>query len=83
VVVPAIANRLEVATHHPAGTPSLEFRDWMSHLDVHERDLMLLQFAEQSEYHEIASARATPTVWCPAVVRVRAIAVISANDGQK
>lgn len=81
--MPAVANRLEVATHHPAGTAAFEFRDWMSHLDVHERDLMLLQFAEQSKYHEIASARTTPTLWRRAVVRVRAIAVISANDGQK
>jgi DNA-directed RNA polymerase specialized sigma24 family protein len=83
VAVPAVANRLEVATHHPAGTSAFELRDWMSHLDAHERDLMLLQFAEQSKYHEIASAGTTPTLWSRAVERLRAIAVISAKDGQK
>ena len=49
MAVLAVANRLEVATHHPAGTSAFEFRDWMSHLDVHERDLMILQFAEAIE----------------------------------
>jgi hypothetical protein len=40
VDVPAVANRVELATHRPAGTSSLEFRAWMSHLDAHERDLL-------------------------------------------
>jgi hypothetical protein len=47
--VPAVANRLEVANHHPAATSFFQFRDWMSNLDAHEYDLMILQFAEAIE----------------------------------
>ncbi|MBV8552820.1 MAG: RNA polymerase sigma factor [Acidobacteriaceae bacterium] len=55
-----VANRLETASQPPAGTPAFEFRDWMTFLDARERDLMMLRFVEQWEYHEIAAARATP-----------------------
>jgi RNA polymerase sigma-70 factor, ECF subfamily len=55
-----VANRLEMASHHPAGTPGFEFRDWMSHLDAREQDVMILRFVEQWEYHEIAAVRGTP-----------------------
>jgi len=55
-----VANRLETSSHHPAGMPAFEFRDWMAFLDARERDLMTLRFVEQWEYHEIAAARATP-----------------------
>jgi RNA polymerase sigma-70 factor, ECF subfamily len=53
-------NRLAAATHKPAGTPTFEFRDWMTFLDARERDLMILRFVEQWEYHEIAANRGTP-----------------------
>jgi RNA polymerase sigma-70 factor, ECF subfamily len=43
-----------------AGTYGFEFLEWMSVLDARERDLMILRFIEQWEYHEIAAARATP-----------------------
>jgi RNA polymerase sigma-70 factor, ECF subfamily len=55
-----VDNRLAAATHKPAGTPTFEFRDWMTLLDARERDLMILRFVEQWEYHEIAANRATP-----------------------
>lgn len=55
-----VDNRLAIAAPKPAGTPSFEFRDWMEFLDARERDLMMLRFVEQWEYHEIAAARATP-----------------------
>jgi RNA polymerase sigma-70 factor, ECF subfamily len=55
-----VANRLEAASQHPAGTSAFEFRDWMTFLDARERDVMTLRFVEQWEYHEIAAARATP-----------------------
>ena len=32
----------------------------MTFLDARERDVMMLPFVEQWEYHEIAAARATP-----------------------
>ncbi|MBV8453610.1 MAG: RNA polymerase sigma factor [Deltaproteobacteria bacterium] len=55
-----VANRIEVASQPPAGTPAFEFRDWMAFLDAQERDVMTLRFVEEWEYHEIAAARATP-----------------------
>ena len=55
-----VDNRLTIATHKPAGTPAFEFRNWMTFLDAHERDVMMLRFVEQWEYHEIAAARGTP-----------------------
>jgi RNA polymerase sigma-70 factor (ECF subfamily) len=56
----AVDNRLVAASHKAAGTPAFEFRDWMDFLDPRERDVMMLRFVEQWEYHEIAAARATP-----------------------
>ncbi|MFZ0591911.1 MAG: RNA polymerase sigma factor [Bryobacteraceae bacterium] len=55
-----VDNRLAAASHKPAGTPAFEFRDWMTFLDERERDVMILRFVEQWEYHEIAAARDTP-----------------------
>jgi RNA polymerase sigma-70 factor (ECF subfamily) len=51
---------LATATPTSAGTPGFEFRDWMAFLDARERDVMMLRFVEQWEYHEIAAARGTP-----------------------
>jgi RNA polymerase sigma factor (sigma-70 family) len=48
------------ASHEPTGTHAFEFRDWMAVLDARERDVMILRFVEQWEYHEIAAARKTP-----------------------
>ena len=47
-------------THRGAECPAFEFREWMSLLDPRERDLMILRFVEEWEYHEIASAHAIP-----------------------
>src|SRR5437868_14895217 len=55
-----VDNRLAVATHEPAGTPAFEFRDWMAFLDAREREVMMLRFVEQWEYHEIAAVRGAP-----------------------
>jgi RNA polymerase sigma-70 factor, ECF subfamily len=55
-----VDNRLATASHNEAGTAGFEFRDWMSFLDVEEREVMTLRFVEQWEYHEIAAARDTP-----------------------
>jgi RNA polymerase sigma-70 factor (ECF subfamily) len=51
---------LPAANETPAGTPSFEFRDWMTFLDAREREAMMLRFVEQWEYHEIATAQAVP-----------------------
>ena len=55
-----VDNHFAAASHKPAGTPAFEFRDWMAFLDARERDVMMLRFVEQWEYHEIAAARGTP-----------------------
>ena len=55
-----VDNRLAPASHKPSGTHAFEFRDWMALLDVDERDVMMLRFVEQWEYHEIAAIRGTP-----------------------
>lgn len=55
-----VENSLATATPKGAGTPGFEFRDWISFLDARERDVMMLRFVEEWEYHEIASARGTP-----------------------
>jgi RNA polymerase sigma-70 factor, ECF subfamily len=55
-----VDNRLAAAIQQPAGTHAFEFRDWMTFLDARERDVMMLRFVEQWEYHEIATARNTP-----------------------
>jgi RNA polymerase sigma-70 factor (ECF subfamily) len=56
----AMDNRLAAATQNAAGTSAFEFRNWMAFLDPRERDVMMLRFVEQWEYHEIAAARNTP-----------------------
>jgi RNA polymerase sigma-70 factor (ECF subfamily) len=55
-----MGNRLAASVQKPVGTPAFEFRDWMAFLDPRERDVMMLRFVEQWEYHEIAAARGTP-----------------------
>jgi RNA polymerase sigma-70 factor (ECF subfamily) len=55
-----VDNRLAASVQKPAGTPAFEFRDWMAFLEPGERDVMILRFVEQWEYHEIAAARGTP-----------------------
>jgi RNA polymerase sigma-70 factor (ECF subfamily) len=55
-----VDNRLPASGQKPAGTPAFEFRGWMAFLDARERDVMILRFVEQWEYHEIAAARDTP-----------------------
>jgi RNA polymerase sigma factor (sigma-70 family) len=53
-------DRLVAASQKLAGTPAFEFRRWMAFLDSHEREVMILRFIEQWEYHEIAAAQAIP-----------------------
>ncbi|MBV8830185.1 MAG: sigma-70 family RNA polymerase sigma factor [Acidobacteriaceae bacterium] len=53
-------NRLSTASHKPSGTHGFEFRDWMALLDAGEREVMMLRFIEEWEYHEIAAIRGTP-----------------------
>jgi RNA polymerase sigma-70 factor (ECF subfamily) len=55
-----VDGRLAAATHDPAGTPTFEFRDWMGFLNAREREVMMLRFIEQWEYHEIAAFRGAP-----------------------
>ena len=56
-----VDNRLAAASHKPSATThAFEFRDWMALLDASERDVMMLRFVEQWEYHEIAAIRGTP-----------------------
>jgi|SRR3954447_9037078 RNA polymerase sigma-70 factor (ECF subfamily) len=55
-----VDNRLAASVQKRAGTPAFEFRDWMAFLEPGERDVMILRFVEQWEYHEIAAARGTP-----------------------
>ncbi|HTU48430.1 MAG TPA: RNA polymerase sigma factor [Bryobacteraceae bacterium] len=55
-----VDNLLRAATQEAAGTHAFEFRDWMTFLDARERDVMMLRFVEQWQYHEIAAARNTP-----------------------
>ena len=54
------ADRILAARHTAAGTPTFEFRNWMTLLDSHEREVMTLRFIEEWEYQEIAEARAIP-----------------------
>ena len=42
------------------GTHAFEFYEWMTFLDAHEREAMILRFVEQWEYHEIAAAQRIP-----------------------
>jgi RNA polymerase sigma-70 factor (ECF subfamily) len=53
-------DRLVAASQKPGGTPAFEFRRWMDFLESHEREVMILRFVEQWEYHEIAAAQAIP-----------------------
>jgi RNA polymerase sigma-70 factor, ECF subfamily len=55
-----VESRLATATDDPAATRAFEFRDWMAFLDTRERELMVLRFVEQWEYHEIAAVKRPP-----------------------
>jgi RNA polymerase sigma-70 factor (ECF subfamily) len=44
----------------PAGPPAFEFHRWMTLLESHEREVMVLRFVEEWEYHEIAAAPSIP-----------------------
>ncbi len=52
-------DRLAIASTEPAPT-TFEFLDWMGYLNPREREVMMLRFIEQWEYHEIAAARDMP-----------------------
>lgn len=54
------ADRLAETLSKTAGTPAFEFRRWMEFLDPREREVMILRFVEDWEYHEIASALKIP-----------------------
>jgi len=55
-----VPDRLVVACHRPAATPAFEFLQWMTFLDLAEREAVTLRFVDQLEYHEIAAAKAIP-----------------------
>ncbi|MGA7415077.1 MAG: RNA polymerase sigma factor [Bryobacteraceae bacterium] len=55
-----VSDRLVAASNKPAGTPAFEFLHWMAFLDSRESEVLTLRFIEQWEYHEIATAQATP-----------------------
>lgn len=55
-----IADRMIAGAQKPAGSLAFEFRHWMAFLDSRERDVMMLRFVEEWEYHEIAAAREIP-----------------------
>lgn len=55
-----VADRLPVASHKPAATPAFEFLQWMTFLDLAEREVVKLRFIEQWEYHEIAAEKCIP-----------------------
>ena len=50
---------LPAPDRNPFGLAS-EFNNWMTFLDAHERETMVLRFLEGCEYHEIAAAQAIP-----------------------
>lgn len=52
-------SRLISGDHQP-GRPTFEFQNWLRFLDPQERDVMILRYVEQWEYHEIAAARGAP-----------------------
>ena len=55
-----IADSLPAASYRPAATPAFEFLQWMTFLDLPEREVVTLRFIDQLEYHEIAAAKAIP-----------------------
>ena len=55
-----VGHRLAVSIQKSSETLAFEFRDLMVFLGARERDVMVLRFVEQWEYHEIAAARGTP-----------------------
>jgi len=55
-----VTDRLAAASNKPVGSPAFEFLHWMAFLDSRESETLTLRFIEQWEYHEIATAQATP-----------------------
>jgi RNA polymerase sigma-70 factor, ECF subfamily len=55
-----VADRLAAAGNTPTATPAFEFLHWMTFLDSHEREVMMLRFIEEWEYNEIAAAKFIP-----------------------
>ena len=51
--------RLPAPRTEPA-TPAFEFTAWMQFLDSGDREVMMLRYIEQWEYHEIAAAKSIP-----------------------
>jgi RNA polymerase sigma-70 factor (ECF subfamily) len=52
-------DRLTSVSAEP-GPPAFEFTQWMGFLNSREREVMMLRFVEQWEYHEIAAAKDMP-----------------------
>lgn len=48
------------SSSHQVGSSTFEFQNLLGVLDPQERDIMMLRYVEQWEYHEIAAARGTP-----------------------
>jgi RNA polymerase sigma-70 factor (ECF subfamily) len=59
VYVEDSVDRLTSVSAQP-GLPAFEFMHWMEFLNPREREVMMLRFIEQWEYHEIAAARGMP-----------------------
>jgi RNA polymerase sigma-70 factor (ECF subfamily) len=59
VYVEDSVDRLASASAEP-GPPAFEFMHWMDFLNPREREVMILRFVEQWEYHEIAAAKGMP-----------------------
>lgn len=54
-----VESRLASGDDQP-GSAAFEFKSWLRFLDPKERDVMMLRFVEDWEYHEIAAARNAP-----------------------
>jgi RNA polymerase sigma-70 factor, ECF subfamily len=55
-----VEKRLASGRSEGHGTHAFEFYEWMTFLDAHEREAMILRFVEQCEYHEISVAQGVP-----------------------
>ncbi|MBV9296689.1 MAG: sigma-70 family RNA polymerase sigma factor, partial [Acidobacteriaceae bacterium] len=55
-----VEKRLASGRAEGHGTHAFEFYEWMTFLEAHEREAMILRFVEQWEYHEIAAAQGIP-----------------------
>jgi RNA polymerase sigma-70 factor (ECF subfamily) len=55
-----LAERIPDMKPTAQGIAAFEFDNWLGVLDSRERDVMVLRFVEEWEYHEIAAARSIP-----------------------